>query len=903
MSYESEASHQLANTENLASVEAGHDTAANLLKNTLHRIKQVHEARAKTWQYRNAINTRKEQRSEQVSSTVQAAFATEPTPTESTPTASYVAEQLQTPKRAYELQLFLRLLEDYPFIREIKLSQLPAAVFATPDSKASYLRALKALQANPDSTIESFLSGEVTTEVITPFLEQIFLAYEEFLTQQVFLQIGGNPENYKIYINEWVQSQKGERSITTDSYEIYKRMLDETTMRNSTHRSIAHSILCGPPGTGKTEFLIKYIEETFAKKTLVISCRPYMSFEEMVAGPQVLSSDKSEKLAGLISAFQNQKDAVAATRAIIANTNRAVAEMVRTAGNALSEAELVELRVHWYQSIGLAENTARELSKYQKPDEFKTIQTQGPIVELAHEVQTSFITYLLSEQLADVTSEQKSVEHIKGLLLFADEHNMCVILDEAEKLLEGKDPQNQSFIGLEHILTRPQGSTYELGSVTHTFSPDFNIFMTMNIPALPEHIRSRFGKREITVADAPIDRLKIVLAQTLDAAGNCVLSPDAQKKLAFLVTTAWDSLQQTAQTTKPYKKSWDLRTLSTIISSLVTQAKNEAVPGGTEASLTGMSFAEATKLVAADLPEVWGFLRPLHESNELILDGFDLLETINLALLEELEAEEADFLVQLTQHYPTPEYTLKGWRRVLTPDETTQLKAAIKQEALQLQPQQPQAAAVGHVMNGRVVPITLSEETKNATLITVPESVGRVSEVVATNAAGNTMLVKKESSNSEYAVIAGLQLGQSETSATEATALTIQAERVAMSPDGKTVCVYKAPTISVYDVFQPLTESTKPTTSITMRDSQNRDILHKLDHMEFTPNGRYLVVRDEVSQQYPSGKCRVYDLASTVKFAQPVQILEETTNKLQFSTFKNQFFIYNPETNKGYCIN
>jgi len=468
---------------------------------------------------------------------------------------------------------------------------------------------------------------------------------------------------------------------------------------------------------------------------------------------------------------------------------------------------------------------------------------------------------------------------------------MCVVLDEADKLLEGKD-NNQSFAGLEHFFTLAQGSTYEVGSVKHTLSPDFYLFMTMNKPNLPDHINSRFPGGSIYVEPESIDRLKIVLAQICDNLGNSVLPPGLQKKLAFLVTTAWDSLSESA---KQNKNSWDLRTLSAIISKLVSEIRTV---GQSETSATGLSFTKATETIAKILGSAWGELSPLHDSvQSQSIEDLELVmsdEYVN-ALLQE-EKEDADFLLRLTQFVPTPAYPLNGWRRVLSAAETQKLAHIVTSTVT---PMQSQIITLNEGIEKGSLNLAVYNEETQPMIIKTPEDFEENLKVIGVNAWGNVALVKYlKNGQFEYSVISTIQK-DSQNRDTAKVLFTGNYDSVVLSPDGKSICGCKNSKIDIYQIPQPdNSEQMKPLFSVTAPVGSNIP-----EFMEFTADGRFLSLKYEPTTASKNGLLQVIDVYKSTLFKAPVLIAAEDHRNWEIRSFNNQVFLLDKSQNKGYCVN
>jgi hypothetical protein len=476
--------------------------------------------------------------------------------------------------------------------------------------------------------------------------------------------------------------------------------------------------------------------------------------------------------------------------------------------------------------------------------------------------------------------------YLRGLLLAAAELGLIPILDEAEKLFEG-DVKNRSFAGLEHFLTRSPGEVFTLGDIKQTLPHDFRIFMTMNIPNVPEHILSRFAGGVFELSAQHIDRLKVIIARTYNEEGASVLPLEVQKKLLFLATTAWDAFAKSA---KEKGLPWDFRVLNTVLDGLVFQDKKTG-----KTRPTGTSFSTVCQKIAKDFPELWGRFTPLHDRQHAL---FHFLEESS----PQAEASpRGDVLLSATQFVPVSGYVSAGWTRQLAGTEIEQLEVIAQKRAQMRSPETPATSLVAVASGG--VALSLVQESTHPATVRLPQRVAHMQEL-AVSSWGDFALLESQNAegSSNFAVISTTmteskpnQAGRNEETA-RVFLEGISGLSAQLAPDGKSLAVVCQDSTSyrldVYATDAASKDSVQPSFSISLSSLPQA--------IEFTSDGQYMLIKT-VHQN--SGHTMLLKISDSIAAKTACYLSEKSLPGLDWNVAPhlNNLFIWN-KRGQGYCL-
>lgn len=470
---------------------------------------------------------------------------------------------------AIERYLIRKSLGDYPQLHETTLSSLPAEVFARPEDEAGLRNAVQSLTANGDKPIDTFLGGELEGKQYVPFLETVLEAEWNRLTATIGIEVLSNPQTAQEYYQEWIREQKNspDRITFSPTYREVARECHAFMRRNGKNRTIARSLLYGPPGQGKTEFY-RALNRRDEKPTMVISARPHLGYEELVAAVQIVSKDQVATYSELANLYSNLdgESVVTNLRTVSQEVAFKQAGSIDFTDSAQTPEVVRNLQIQWLTEIaGLT------------PQMSEAVVASTPVTQSSgqrwltgnistNDIKDSFRNHLIQKATHSLFESEESTKYLRGLILTADKLGMRVIIDEAEKIYKAGPGESPSFGGLEDILTRQPGSTVRVGNIEHRFSDDFCIDLSMNEMNIPPHVKSRFGERAFFMEANPYDRVAITAVGIADKEGNQGLSPAAQEKLIFFASFAWGTIAEVA---KLHGEPFDLRLLQTTISALV----------------------------------------------------------------------------------------------------------------------------------------------------------------------------------------------------------------------------------------------------------------------------------------------------------------------------------------------
>lgn len=483
-------------------------------------------------------------------------------------------------ERSVEKFLLKYVLLEYKQLSGVKARSYPSQLFAFPDDDVSPNTAEAMLQGDKgDLAIGEFLDIDFENEGLQrPFLEMVLEAEFNRLTGELGLQVLSDPKAAEQFYTTWIKEQQSspDRITWTPTYREAARQMHGFMRRNGKNRTIARAAINGPPGHGKTE-IIRAINRIDDKPTYVISARPHLGFDELVATAKIVNTNISEQMTALAD-FYGNRDPLTVARILYDISDHVAKKPMKDHGFPvdLDENTLGQFRARWLiDRAGISSDIAHQLAGCKSKNDIPAygfvegnLEKEDGKINSIQTIKNDFIEFLGRCATEPVLAEdERNTQYLAGLILTADQLGFRVIIDEAEKIyIEG---ESASFGGLEELLTRQPGDIYRVGDIEHRFSDDFCIDLSMNLPSIPDHIQSRFGGRTFSLEANDYDRIGIVTAGLANREGKLDLTAQAQEKMMFFVTFAWPAIERAAKMAKP-PESFDLRLLQSSILSVAS---------------------------------------------------------------------------------------------------------------------------------------------------------------------------------------------------------------------------------------------------------------------------------------------------------------------------------------------
>lgn len=476
-----------------------------------------------------------------------------------------------------EKYLLDRAREDYPQIHQVDASSLPVQIFARPRDRYSLAKAAQfTTSERGNAPVDDFLASDGPEQIgYRPFLETVLAAEFNRLVGKIGVEVLSGKQVADEFWKDWLREVKTslDRTVFSPTYREFARDCHAYMRRNGKNRTIARSVAYGPPGQGKTEVL-RALNRLDGKSTMVISGRPHLGYEELVASVKLVDKDDASKFAVLEREYLRLEPQQVAANLVLVSKKIASqqAESIDFAANASREETIKTLQLQWLTDMaGIPAEQAEVLCNVQVLKGGKIQLPQDLGQTFLKDVQAAFTGHLLERATLSTFDVNESTKYLRGVILTADKLGMRVVIDEAEKMYKGTPEESPSFGGLEDLLTRQPGSSIRIGDIEHRFSDDFCIDLTMNEPSIPLHVKSRFGERTFYLDANAYDRMAIAAVGTANSEGEFGISPQAQEELIFFATFAWPAVARAAHLKG---EPFDLRLFQNIISGLIHEGRS-----------------------------------------------------------------------------------------------------------------------------------------------------------------------------------------------------------------------------------------------------------------------------------------------------------------------------------------
>lgn len=806
-----------------------------------------------------------------------------------------------------------------PQISQTVIRALIPQLFAEADNESATIQASNFVRQHGNSNIGEIFETEIISQelakpgLVLPLTEALLENINTNLTATLGIETLGDPKQAETFIIEWIKKEQrtGNRIVFSPSYQIAAEKIRSYERKNGRNRTISRSIIYGPPGRGKTEFL-RTLNREAGKETLVISGRPYLTYEELVASPQLVSESATNQLANLYEIY-TKMDSLELVRVILKLARSNSQKFVNDNNQQSSETEKARLFANqWLDYMELPELLKKYTDLNNQQLDSINVREHAELFSNLETIKKAFLSRLafFAGENGLVKKEEENQKYLTGLLLTADMAGMNVVIDEAEKMLGDNPEKNASFAGLEDVLTRKPGSNIRVGNIEHRFSEDFSIDLTMNIPSLPAHIRSRFGDRNLYFEETAFDRLFIAAVEMADKnTGLPVLSNKAQEQLIVLFTAVWPVLEQL---TKITNEPLDLRTLQGILSQLIVDGRSRNITVATAlqklSSLKGISNGLARY--------------PIYEqqlSNSLLNALFENEDNIQEP---EEKVANSPLINLLKKQFTDVQYPHNIQAQALSPSEinklangshqkaSTAMDSIVSTETLRVVPQIINGSVhqLGIILAGTGdlvtdVPI-FKDQDKNEPLVTSDEV-----SLLEASAYGDIVLIKEGKSIYAVDCFGGrshepersnkLQVARRVSDIVEA-----NPENTHLAPSGNYLCFINQDSgltiqrLGLGRVVKNQAITYETLDRISLQNSNGHSILSG----EFTTDSNYVLVT--YSSENDQKSINILDLKKTMTNGITSFIFPEPIpgNNFKLQTFQNILFLYDLETQKGWKI-
>lgn len=808
--------------------------------------------------------------------------------------------------------LLQKAIEDDPEIGNIKISDLPPEVFSRPDDKSEIAQISALFKEKPGLTLEKYFESNPS---YIPLMESILDAKANNVQAEIGLEVLSDPAKLQEYYKNWLDTERnsGLRIVRTPTHQSIITRLRSLDRIDGRNRTIAKAILYGPPGTGKSE-LVRVLNGK--KKTLVISGRPYLSYDELIGSPSLISDKSQGAEAALAQAIQHQ-DASSVTQLVIKLSEKYVENLSLMDSTGKKEPFSTEqeqqFKSAWFRSIGFDEKTAEKLSTGSSADNPQVLNSPGYSYEQVKSVFSQHLLFLAAEKTGLTTRKTSHVrDYMEGLIIMADKMGMNVLLDEAEKMFEGQISGTESFAGLEDLLVQPPGAEITIGNRTHRLSDDFGIAITMNSLSIPPHIISRFSlDRTIYVGTTGYDRVSIAAVDLINGQGKAVISQSEQEKLVFLLTYVWPALETASKVNKS-STSVDLRIMNTIIASLSHNGR----PTGTELStaLAGLSHDP--------------IIGPILARFEGLLPQIDLTASLKEDDITSSKPEQTDsFLVEALLHSAVPvTWPYANKRKLMTEEQIQKFANTASSSVISgdttAEGDFPQLllsdSCQVNIVNNRLVFSHPSSNNRRLYTVTIDLSTEGEQKppqgnlgLVAVNSSGNIIVLSQRDASgksSYFAVDASgviskdLDPLRAENSARRISEI-ISPENASrpptfsLTPDGRSMFVLQNGKLSMHQLglFQDagMTKNFRKPIPLSLSDSDT-----EITSFEMSKNGNFALIK------FSDGSCNVLDITTAVSNRQPHLLANKNFrySDARLSVFENILYLYSLTDKEGLII-